>query len=204
MYQKDAGRAAESARRLEPSDRTHGGFAWTTEWRSSSVRSRRAGWPGCRSSWSARSCTGRVALGPGRAVADGRRAASAASDLVERRRGRGPRPAPSATEPVARARVEPIIVHLEESAEPEDVNDNAGADAGDQVDSRRRPRRRHRTGRLPGQTSSRTGEASGAAPQVRCARVRRAQPASQPGREYRYLERTFEFGVGDGAALRLP
>lgn len=35
---------------------------------------------------------------------------------------------PSAVEPVSgHALPEPIIVHLEESAEPEDVNDNAGA-----------------------------------------------------------------------------
>jgi hypothetical protein len=35
-------------------------------------------------------------------------------------------PAPTATEPVS-GHVDPITVHIEESTEPEDVNDNAGA-----------------------------------------------------------------------------
>ena len=56
--------------------------------------------------------------------------------------------APSAVEPVSgHALAEPIMVHLEESAEPEDVNDNVGAaspsdgvDTGDDDG----------TGRLPG------------------------------------------------------
>jgi hypothetical protein len=55
---------------------------------------------------------------------------------------------PSAVEPVSgHAVAEPIVVHLEESAEPEDVNDNAGAatptDAVDSSDD-------DGTGRLPG------------------------------------------------------
>jgi len=38
--------------------------------------------------------------------------------------------APSAVEPISgHALAEPIVVHLEESAEPEDVNDNAGSAA---------------------------------------------------------------------------
>jgi hypothetical protein len=59
--------------------------------------------------------------------------------------------APSAVEPVSgHALVEPIVVHLEESAEPEDVNDNAGAvppvDAVDSSDD-------DGTGRLPGSSN---------------------------------------------------
>jgi hypothetical protein len=55
---------------------------------------------------------------------------------------------PSAVEPVSgHALAEPIVVHLEESAEPEDVNDNAGAatpiDTADSSDD-------DGTGRLPG------------------------------------------------------
>jgi hypothetical protein len=54
----------------------------------------------------------------------------------------------SAVEPVSgHALTEPIVVHLEESAEPEDVNDNAGsAGPGDTVD----PSADDGTGRLPG------------------------------------------------------
>jgi hypothetical protein len=37
-------------------------------------------------------------------------------------------PAPTATEPVT-GHMDPITVHIEESTEPEDVNDNAGAAA---------------------------------------------------------------------------
>ena len=44
--------------------------------------------------------------------------------------------APSAVEPVSGHTAEPIVVHLEESAEPEDVNDNVGAASPtDTVDS---------------------------------------------------------------------
>ena len=40
----------------------------------------------------------------------------------------GPELAPSVMEPApGHASIEPIVIHLEESAEPEDVNDNAGA-----------------------------------------------------------------------------
>ena len=50
-------------------------------------------------------------------------AASAISgDLDE-----GPELAPSVMEPAPGHTTEPIVIHLEESAEPEDVNDNAGA-----------------------------------------------------------------------------
>jgi hypothetical protein len=60
----------------------------------------------------------------------------------------GPELAPSVMEPApGRALNEPIVIHLEESAEPEDVNDNAGAVLpNDQVDND------DGTGRLPGQT----------------------------------------------------
>jgi hypothetical protein len=56
--------------------------------------------------------------------------------------------APSAVEPVSgHALAEPIVVHLEESAEPEDVNDNVGAASpGDSVDTSDDDG----TGRLPG------------------------------------------------------
>ena len=59
-------------------------------------------------------------------------AASAISgDLDE-----GPELAPSVMEPAPGHTTEPIVIHLEESAEPEDVNDNAGAVMpNDQVDS---------------------------------------------------------------------
>jgi hypothetical protein len=55
---------------------------------------------------------------------------------------------PSAVEPVSgHALAEPIVVHLEESAEPEDVNDNAGSAApADTVE----PSDDDGTGRLPG------------------------------------------------------
>jgi hypothetical protein len=64
----------------------------------------------------------------------------------------GPDLAPSVMEPVpGHASIEPIVIHLEESAEPEDVNDNAGAvmptgqtDVQADIDDG--------TGRLPGQT----------------------------------------------------
>jgi hypothetical protein len=39
----------------------------------------------------------------------------------------GPELAPSVMEPAPGHTTEPIVIHLEESAEPEDVNDNAGA-----------------------------------------------------------------------------
>ncbi len=66
----------------------------------------------------------------------------------------GPDLAPSVMEPVPGHVLgdpdNPIVVHLEESAEPEDVNDNAGAvtpsDAIDQIDND------DGTGRQPGQT----------------------------------------------------
>jgi hypothetical protein len=56
--------------------------------------------------------------------------------------------APSAVEPVSgHALAEPIVVRLEESAEPDDVNDNAGAAAPvDTVD----PSDDDGTGRMPG------------------------------------------------------
>ena len=59
-------------------------------------------------------------------------AASAISgDLDE-----GPELAPSVMEPAPGHIGEPIVIHLEESAEPEDVNDNAGAVMpNDQADS---------------------------------------------------------------------
>jgi hypothetical protein len=60
----------------------------------------------------------------------------------------GPDLAPSAMEPApGHVLSDPIVVHLEESAEPEDVNDNPGAVMpGDQVDND------DGTGRLPGQS----------------------------------------------------
>jgi hypothetical protein len=72
-------------------------------------------------------------------------AASAVSGDVDE----GPGLAPSAMEPVPGHALgepgDPIVVHLEESAEPEDVNDNAGAvapsDPVDQVDSQIEPGR---------------------------------------------------------------
>jgi hypothetical protein len=59
---------------------------------------------------------------------------------------------PPALEPVpGHALSEPIVIHLEESAEPEDVNDNAGAVMPvDQVDSQGDDN--DGTGRLPGQS----------------------------------------------------
>ena len=62
----------------------------------------------------------------------------------------GPDLSPSVMEPVpGHVLGDPIVVHLEESAEPEDVNDNVGAvtpsDQMDQVGSD------DGTGRLPGQ-----------------------------------------------------
>jgi len=63
----------------------------------------------------------------------------------------GPELAPSVMEPVPGHTSEPIIIHLEESAEPEDVNDNAGAVMPvDQVDSQNDDN--DGTGRLPGQS----------------------------------------------------
>ena len=57
----------------------------------------------------------------------------------------GPDLAPSVMEPAPGHTTEPIIIHLEESAEPEDVNDNAGAVMpSDDIDDG--------TGRLPGQS----------------------------------------------------
>ena len=78
-------------------------------------------------------------------------AASAISgDLDE-----GPELAPSVMEPAPGHTTEPILIHLEESAEPEDVNDNAGAVMpSDQVDSQIDVQidGNDGTGRLPGQT----------------------------------------------------
>jgi hypothetical protein len=71
----------------------------------------------------------------------------------------GPELAPSVMEPApGHALNEPIVIHLEESAEPEDVNDNAGAvlpnDQNDQqtdlIDSQ--VDHDDGTGRLPGQS----------------------------------------------------
>ena len=86
-------------------------------------------------------------------------AASAISgDLDE-----GPDLAPSVMEPAPGHTTEPIIIHLEESAEPEDVNDNAGAvmpndQADSQVDVQQvdvQSDGNDGTGRLPGQTVQR-------------------------------------------------
>ena len=65
----------------------------------------------------------------------------------------GPELAPSVMEPAPGHTTEPIVIHLEESAEPEDVNDNAGAvmpsDQGDsQIDLQSDGN--DGTGRLPG------------------------------------------------------
>jgi hypothetical protein len=68
--------------------------------------------------------------------------------------------APSMMEPApGHASIEPIVIHLEESAEPEDVNDNSGAVMpNDQADSQSdlrpdlHPDSDDGTGRLPGQT----------------------------------------------------
>jgi hypothetical protein len=63
----------------------------------------------------------------------------------------GPDLAPSIMEPAPGHATEPIVIHLEESAEPEDVNDNAGAVMpNDQVDSQ--VDNDDGTGRLPGQS----------------------------------------------------
>jgi|HubBroStandDraft_2_1064218.scaffolds.fasta_scaffold103445_2 hypothetical protein len=70
----------------------------------------------------------------------------------------GPELAPSVMEPApGHVFGDPIVVHLEESAEPEDVNDNAGAvtpsdgpDRVDQVESQ--TDNDDGTGRLPGQS----------------------------------------------------
>jgi hypothetical protein len=67
----------------------------------------------------------------------------------------GPQLAPSVMEPAPGHTIEPIVIHLEESAEPEDVNDNAGAVMpNDQVDSQIdvQPDGNDGTGRLPGQS----------------------------------------------------
>jgi len=78
-------------------------------------------------------------------------AASAISgDLDE-----GPELAPSVMEPAPGHTTEPIVIHLEESAEPEDVNDNAGAVMpNDQADSPIDVQTdgNDGTGRLPGQS----------------------------------------------------
>jgi hypothetical protein len=59
-------------------------------------------------------------------------AASAISSDLDQ----GPELAPSVMEPAPGHTSEPIVIHLEESAEPEDVNDNAGAVMpNDQADS---------------------------------------------------------------------
>ena len=85
----------------------------------------------------------------------------------------GPDLAPSVMEPApGHASIEPIVIHLEESAEPEDVNDNAGAvmpndqveavavTPNDQINLRDLQRDlqidgNDGTGRLPGQTVQR-------------------------------------------------
>jgi len=71
----------------------------------------------------------------------------------------GPDLAPSVMEPApGHASIEPIVIHLEESAEPEDVNDNAGAVMpNDQADSQADLQidANDGTGRLPGQTVQR-------------------------------------------------
>jgi hypothetical protein len=84
-------------------------------------------------------------------------AASAISgDLQDGRDGtEGPELAPSVMEPAPGHTTEPIVIHLEESAEPEDVNDNAGAVMpSDQADSQMDVQidGNDGTGRLPGQT----------------------------------------------------
>jgi hypothetical protein len=79
-------------------------------------------------------------------------AASAISGDLEE----GPELAPSVMEPApGHALGEPIVIHLEESAEPEDVNDNAGAVMpSDQADSVIDVQSdvNDGTGRLPGQS----------------------------------------------------
>jgi hypothetical protein len=71
----------------------------------------------------------------------------------------GPDLAPSVMEPApGHASIEPIVIHLEESAEPEDVNDNPGAVmANDQADSQIDVQidGNDGTGRLSGQTVQR-------------------------------------------------
>ena len=65
----------------------------------------------------------------------------------------GPELAPSVMEPAPGHTTEPIIIHLEESDEPEDVNDNAGAVMpSDQADSQIDVQidGNDGTGRLPG------------------------------------------------------
>jgi hypothetical protein len=71
----------------------------------------------------------------------------------------GPDLAPSVMEPAPGHTTEPIVIHLEESAEPEDVNDNAGAVMpNDQADSQPSSQPNSQvdnddgTGRLPGQS----------------------------------------------------
>jgi len=88
-------------------------------------------------------------------------AASAISgDLQDAQEGtEGPDLAPSVMEPApGHASIEPIVIRLEESAEPEDVNDNAGAvmpadQVGNQIDGQIDDN--DGTGRLPGQTVQR-------------------------------------------------
>lgn len=91
-------------------------------------------------------------------------AASAISGDLQDGTDDGPDLAPSVIEPApGHASIEPIVIHLEESAEPEDVNDNPGAVMpGDQGDSqidvrdvRMDGRIDDGTGRLPGQTVQR-------------------------------------------------
>ena len=67
----------------------------------------------------------------------------------------GPQLAPSVLEPAPGHTTEPIVIHLEESAEPEDVNDNPGAVMpADQADSQIDVQidGNDGTGRLPGQS----------------------------------------------------
>jgi hypothetical protein len=83
-------------------------------------------------------------------------AASAISgDLQDGQGLEGPELAPSVMEPAPGHTSEPIVIHLEESAEPEDVNDNVGAVMpADQADSQIDVQTDgdDGTGRLPGQS----------------------------------------------------
>jgi len=82
-------------------------------------------------------------------------AASAISGDLDQGADEGPELAPSVLEPAPGHTTEPIVIHLEESAEPEDVNDNAGAVMpNDQADSQIDVQidDNDGTGRLPGQT----------------------------------------------------
>jgi hypothetical protein len=54
--------------------------------------------------------------------------AAAAAEPAESTEPAPPRPEPTATEPVPGTdSTEPIVVHLQESVDPQDVNDNAGS-----------------------------------------------------------------------------